>query len=346
MRISRDRPTFGIIGAGHISDYHITGLRAAGAEVLALCGRRADAVQAKAARHGIPHAFADPEALLRRDDIDAVVIAAPDAAHEPLALAAARAGKPMLIQKPMARTAAECRRILRAADEAGVPVFVSFMHRYFDEVDAARRLIADGTLGRLFSVRQRNATPGAGWAAWFYRRVEVGGGVVLQLGTHGIDLLRHLFGDIQRVWATTATLRSERVLDDGTVVRPDNEDHAVALYQFANGLRAVHEMDYTEAAGTDRFRTEVYGERGTAWLRTERGRFSVALPDASGRVAWSSVVLPPERPGERQHAHLIAMLRGDAAPDDSARAGLVAVLVAEAIYRSASTGGWEAVEPA
>ncbi|MDQ7859675.1 MAG: Gfo/Idh/MocA family oxidoreductase [Armatimonadota bacterium] len=346
MRSGRDRLAFGIIGAGHISDYHITGLREAGAEVLALCGRRADAVRAKAARYGIAHALTDPEALLRRDDIDAVVIAAPDAAHESLALAAVRAGKPMLIQKPMARTAAECRRILRAAGAAGVPVFVSFMHRYFDEVDEARRLVADGALGRLLSVRQRNATPGAHWAAWFYRKADVGGGVVLQLGTHGIDLLRHLLGEIETVWATTATLRPERVLADGTIVRPDNEDHAVAVYRFVSGLRAVHEMDYSEVAGTNRFRLEIYGERGVAWLRTERGRLALALPDATGSVAWSSPDLPPARVGERQHAHLVAMLRGDAPPDDSARAGLVSVLVAEAIYRSAASGCWEVVEPA
>lgn len=342
--MARQRLAFGIIGAGHISDYHITGLREAGAEVLALCARRAERVRAKAARYGIPHATTDPEAVLRRDDLDAVVIATPDATHEPLALAAARAGKPMLIQKPMARSAAECRRILAAAEAAGVPVFVSFMHRYFPEVDEARQLIDREALGRVLSVRQRNATSGAGWAAWFYRRAEVGGGVVLQLGTHGIDLLRHLFGEIVAVWATTATLRPERVLDDGTVVRPDNEDHAVAFYRFASGLRAVHEMDYTEAAGTDRFRTEIYGERGTAWVRTERGRLAVALPDAAGRPAWSTIGLPPEEPGLRQHAHLIAMLRREAPPDDSGRAGLAAALVAEAIYRSAASGCWEDVE--
>ncbi|MDR7542721.1 MAG: Gfo/Idh/MocA family oxidoreductase [Armatimonadota bacterium] len=339
-----DRLGFGIIGAGHISDYHIVGLREAGAEVLALCGRRAEAVRAKAARYGIPQAVTDPDALLARDDIDAVVIATPDATHEPLALAAVRARKPMLIQKPMARNAAECRRILAAAEAARVPVFVSFMHRYFDEVDAARRLVAEGALGTVLSVRQRNATPGAGWAGWFYRRADVGGGVVLQLGTHGIDLLRHLFGDIVQVWATTATLRRERVLDDGTVVHPDNEDHAVAIYRFASGLQAVHEMDYAEVTGTDRFRMEIYGERGVAWLRTERGRLAVALPDASGRPAWSAVDLPPECPGPGQHAHLIAMLRGEVPPDDSARAGLHAALVAEAIYRSAASGHWVDVE--
>lgn len=340
----RDRLAFGIIGAGYISDYHIVGLREAGAEVLALCGRRAEAVQAKAARYGIPYATTDPDALLARRDVDAVVIATPDSTHESLALAAVRARKPMLIQKPMARNGAECRRILAAAEAAGVPVFVSFMHRYLEEVEQTRRLLVEGTLGPIYSVRQRNATPGAGWAAWFYRKADVGGGVVLQLGIHGIDLLRHLFGELAAVWATMATLRRERVLDDGTVVYPDNEDHAVAVYRFASGLRAVHEMDYTEVAGTDRFRMEIYGERGTAWLRTERGRLAVAVLDATGKPAWSSLALPPEQPGVRQHAHLIAMLRGEVPPDDSGRAGLASVLVAEAIYRSAASGRWEDVE--
>ncbi|MCL6552316.1 MAG: Gfo/Idh/MocA family oxidoreductase [Firmicutes bacterium] len=336
---------FGILGAGYISDYHIAGLRQAGAQVVALCGRREAAARAKADRWGIPDVCTEPAALLGRDDVDAVVIATPDDTHEALALQAVAAGKPMLIQKPMARTGVECRRILDAADRTGVPVFVSFMHRYFEEVDAVRTLLAAGALGVPHQVRHRNATPGADWAAWFYSRERVGGGVVLQLGVHGIDLLRYLFGEIQAVWATTATLRAERVLADGTVVRPDNEDTAVALYRFASGLLAVHEMSYTELAGTDRFRLEIYGEHGVAWLRTERGRLAVATR-GDGGVVWSVPTLPPEQVGYRQHVHLLAMLRGEAQPDDSARAGLASVLVAEAIYRAAARGGWEAVEAA
>ncbi len=334
----------GILGAGFISNYHITGFRQAGAEVVALCGRRRDVVRSKAARHGIPYACTDPEAVLRRDDVDVIVIATPDSTHEALALAAMRAGKPVLIQKPMARTGAECRRILDAARQTGVAVFVSFMHRYFEEVDAVRELLEGGTLGSLHSVRQRNATPGADWAAWFYRRQETGGGVVLQLGTHGIDLLRYLFGEIEAVWATTATVCPERVLADGTVVRPDNEDLAVAVYRFASGLRAVHEMSYTEVAGTDRFRMEIYGERGTVWLRTERGRLAMAIRGDGDVMPWSVPNLPPERTAYRQHAHLLAMLRGEAPPDDSAHTGLISVLVAETVYRSAASGRWEEVE--
>lgn len=336
---------FAVLGAGFISDYHIAGLQEAGAEVVALCGRRPEVVRAKAARYGIPGVHTDPADVLHRADVDAVVIATPDATHEALAVAAVRAGKPVLIQKPMARSSDECRRILAAATRAGVPVFVSFMHRYFEEVERLGVLLREGALGPVLAVRHRNATPGADWASWFYRRDQVGGGVVLQLGVHGIDLLRHLFGEIERVWATVQTVSSRRTLADGTVVHPDNEDLAVAVYRFRSGLQAVHEMSYTEVAGTDRFRLEVYGAEGVAWLRTERGRLAVAQRTAGGAATWMVQELPAERPGYRQHAHLLAMLRGEAPPDHSGDAGLVSVLVAEAIYRSAASGQWAAVEP-
>lgn len=330
-----------ILGAGHISDYHIVGLREAGAAVVSVCSRSEARAAAKAAQHAIPHHTTDHRALLAGDDIEAVVIATPDFTHEALAVAAAEAGKAILLQKPMARSAQECLRILEAVDKAGVLCCVSFLHRYFEEVGELRALMARDALGPIHSVRQRNATGGADWAAWFYEKDKVGGGVVLQLGVHGIDLLRHCFGEIVAVRAAAALLRHARTLSDGTIVRPDNEDLALATYRFASGALAVHEMSYTEVAGTDRFRLEVYGERGTAWLRTERGRLAVCAPAHLGTAEWVAPELPPPRFALAQHHHFLAMVRGEAPPDGSARDGLASVLVAEAIYRSAAAGGWE-----
>jgi predicted dehydrogenase len=332
-----------VLGAGFISDYHIAGLLEAGAEVVALSGRRLERAREKAARYGISHVTADHRELLARDDVDAVVVATPDATHADIASAAARAGKAVLLQKPMARTSAECLRILEAAHAAGVVLCVSFLHRYFEEVAAVRELLAAGGLGRIHQVRQRNATPGADWAPWFYRREAVGGGVVLQLGVHGIDLLRHLFGEIEAVSASVATLSTTRRLADGTVVTPDNEDLALATYRLPADVLAAHEMSYTEVAGTDRFRLEIYGERGTAWLRSERGRLALYAPAHTGREDWVTPELPPADFRARQHRHFLAMVRGEAVPDSSARDGLGSVLVAEAIYRAAASGTWEKV---
>ena len=334
----------GMIGAGFISDYHIEGLRAAGADVVAIYSRTAENARRKAQQFSIPFHSADLDEVLQRSNIDLALICTPDFTHEEIAVAAAEAGKAIYLQKPMARNSAECRRIIDAADSAGVPLYVSFMHRYFPEVAYTRRLLAEGALGDVYSVRQRNATGGADWAGWFYQKEKVGGGVVLQLGVHGIDLLRHLFGEIVAVRAVTALMKEERTLADGSVVHPNNEDFAVATYRFASGALAVHESVYNEVAGTDRFRMEIYGEAGSAWLRSERGTLALYAPAHLEREGWFLPDLPPERVGYRQHHHLLQMLRGEAPADGSAEAGLASVLVAEALYRAAESGDWEPVE--
>lgn len=331
----------GILGSGHISDYHIAGLQEAGAEVVAIFSRTEAKVREQALRYRIPHPTTDYRSVLARDDIGTVVIATPDFTHEALAVEAAAAGKTILLQKPMARTSSECLHILEAADKGRVSVYVSFMHRYVEEVVALSTLLAQKALGRIGWVRQRNATPGADWASWFYSKEKVGGGVVLQLGVHGIDLLRQLFGEIVAVRATTAMTGRSRILADGSTVIPDNEDLAFATYRFASGMLAVHEMSDSEIAGTDRFRMEIYGEHGTAWLRTDKGRLAVFSPRYFGRPEWVRPTLPPPNGRLTQHSHFVAMVRGEAPPDSSARDGLASVLVAEAIYRSAAAGDWE-----
>jgi myo-inositol 2-dehydrogenase/D-chiro-inositol 1-dehydrogenase len=233
--------------------------------------------------------------------------------------------------------------MIEAADKAGVRLCVAFMHRHFEEVTLARDLLAAGALGRILHVRQRNATSGADWAAWFYQRANVGGGALMRLGIHGIDLVRHLAGDIVAVQGTTATMVATRQLADGTTVHPDNEDLVLATYRLASGALATHEVSYAEAAGTDRFRMELYGESGTAWLRTERGRLAVWAPAHTGRAEWTAPPVGPDDPARRQHAHFLAVVRGEQPDDGSARDGLASVLVAEAVYRSAESRRWESV---
>lgn len=346
MTTSTEPVRLGLIGAGFIAAYHLDGLRAAGgADVRMIAGRSPDKTAALAARYGVAQTTTDWRTLLARDDIDAVVITTPDETHAPIAIAAARAGKHILLQKPMARTAQECRDIIDAARAAGVHLQVSFMHRFFEEVVLARKLIADGAIGRPYTLRVRNATPGPDWGGWFYSREQVGGGVVMQLGIHGIDLLRHLFGDIVRVSATTALLRTERRLADGTIVHPDNEDHALAIYQLASGARATHEMSMSEVHGCDRFRLEIYGEEGTIWLRTGRGLLAMHAPRLFGATDWHIPSLPVQAPGQRQHAGFLDVVRGRMAPEPTAQDGLASVLVAQAIYQADASRREETVEP-
>lgn len=328
-----------MLGAGFIAEYHLAGIVAArGAAVRLIVGRRREKAQALAARFGVPDVADDWHVALARRDIDAVVIATPDDTHEAIAIAAAAAGKAILLQKPMAGSLAGARRIVEAAARAGVDLQVSFMHRWFEEVEQARAWLREGLIGRVHSVRIRNATPGPDWGDWFFARARVGNGVVDQLGVHGIDLALQLVGDIAKVSARTATLVPTRTLRDGRVVAVETCDSAWAIYGFAGGAMGSHEMSMIEARGCDRFRFELYGERGTVWLRSERGRLAAWAPALFGEQ-WHVPTLAQAPAGERLHAAWLAGIAGRGPRLATARDALRGMQVIEAIARSSAEHG-------
>lgn len=337
MTADRTDVVVAIIGAGFISEYHIEGLLAAGgARISTLVGRRLAPTGERARLFGIPRAETDYRVVLDDASIDAVIVATPDDTHEQIASAALAAGKAVLLQKPMALTSAGCRAILAAEAKSGSRLTVSFMHRYFPEVLWLRGLLAGGGLGRVHSIRMRNATPGADWNDWVYSPGKVAGGVVMQLGVHGIDLCQHLFGPIRELSAHVFTTKPERVLKDGRTVRNELEDNAFGTYRLAGGVIASHEMSYTELAGCDRFRLEIYGEQGTVWLRSDRGAAAIFAPALTGKREWIVPALASEPFGAAQHRDWLAIMRGDKPRDDTPEAGLSSIVVAEHIYRASS----------
>ncbi len=343
--VDTNRVRVGMIGAGFIAGYHLAGLKAAGgAEVCMISGRTRDRITAIAQEYGVAEIVTDYRAILDRTDIGAVVIATPDHTHEAIAIAAADAGKAILLQKPMARTSIECQRIIDAAKRAGVRLSVSFMHRYLDEVVKVRALLADPRLGPVQAIRIRNATPGPDWNDWFFSPDYVSGGVVMQLGVHGIDLARHLFGPMTAVMASTSLQRPVRQLSDGRTVTTQCEDHANAIYRFASGIEGAHDMTFSELQGCDRFRLEIYCAQATLWLRTERGLLSVYAPALTGKEEWVVPDFETSTFGARHHAHWLDVVRGAAPADGTAQDGLATIQIAEAIYRSAASRCEEAIE--
>ena len=334
-----ERVRVAVIGAGFIANYHLAALATVPlADVCAIASRSAGKAQALARRWGVALATVDVDRVLERADVDAVIITTPDDTHEELAIRAFKAGKAVLLQKPMATNSAACRRMIAAALGAGVDLQVSFMHRYFEEVVRTGTLIAEGAIGRIESVRIRNATPGPDWSDWFFKRDRIGGGAVLQLGTHGIDLVEYLFGAVDAVSARTATLRATRRLADGREVPVENPDSAWATYSLASGAVASHEISMIEQQGTDRFRMEIYGSEGVIWLRSELGALSLASSQRGGD-GWVTPLLPQPPFGQRQHRRWLQGLLGVEPREETARAGLRTLLVAEAIERSSAAGG-------
>jgi predicted dehydrogenase len=206
---------------------------------------------------GIPHATDDMAAAIAHPDIDVVVVGLPNHLHESAVLAAAKAGKAVLCTKPLARDGAEAFRILKAVESAGV------FHGYLEDLVytpktlKAIRSVHEGALGKVLWARSRETHPGP-HSDWFWDKSQSGGGAIIDLGCHCIEIGRSFIGKRVRpvevmCWADTQ-------------VHPiEAEDSAVGLVRYANGAIGQFEVSWTFRGGMD-LRDEVTGTEGTIWL--------------------------------------------------------------------------------
>ena len=192
---------WGIIGCGDVTEVKSgPGFQNADGSSLAAVMRR-DRARAEdyAHRHGVPRAYGDAQPLIDDAGVDAVYIATPPDAHERLALLVAAAGKPCLVEKPMARTYAECERMNRAFARAGVPLWVAYYRRALPRFLAVRELIQSGAIGRITTVHVQvtdRLASGDAAANWRFDPAQAGAGLFLDLASHCFDLLDFFFGAI------------------------------------------------------------------------------------------------------------------------------------------------------
>lgn len=191
--------------------------------------------------------------LLRRADVDAVVVDAPTTMHRDVMVAAARAGKHIFTEKAMAPTVRECEEIAEAVREAGVRFLISMPQRTSPVTLLAKKLIDDGTLGRISLVRLRNGHNGSSgnWLpAYWYEESAAAGGAMMDLGCHPMYTASFLLGKPARISSIYNTLTGKPV-----------EDNAVNLIEFANQAVAIVETSFVSYATPGAF--EVYGTEGT-----------------------------------------------------------------------------------
>jgi predicted dehydrogenase len=247
----------GLFGCGAIASYfHLRALRrTAGARLVAAADPDPDA-RARARRLAAIDVHERSDELLGRTDVDAVVICAPTALHAELAVAAARAGKHVYVEKPQASSREDADRVIAAVDAAGVTAVVGFNRRVHPLFARARGLLVAGRIGRVRAGQMAFCEPLVAGAmpAWKRRR-ETGGGVLLDLASHHVDVLRWYLGD--EVTEVVATLTSDAAEHDGA--RLDlafaGGVHAQGLFSFGAG-RAEH--------------LDMFGDHGS--LRVDRYR--------------------------------------------------------------------------
>ncbi|HEX3965853.1 MAG TPA: Gfo/Idh/MocA family oxidoreductase [Trebonia sp.] len=319
--------SWGIIGAGKLADLWIAPAitRDEGSTLAAVCGRDAGRAQAFARRHGVPGAYDDYEAFLADESIDVVYIATPNGRHKDEAIAALNAGKHVLVEKPMALSLDDGRRMRDAAAGAGRQLGVGFHLRHKHINREARRLVSDGQLGRTFFLE---ASVGAGkglypYDTWRSDPALAGGGTVLNQGTHTIDLVEFLTG--------------QKVVEVAAIADHESEDVFVGSCVLDGGLLASlssHQLH----AGT-RPDWVLFGE--AAWLRARGGTSPVPGDElllaegGSAKTIATSGELSAYDDEVRAFAAAVAL---DQPFDADGNDGLRAIAVAEAVYRSVREG--------
>jgi predicted dehydrogenase len=276
-----------------------------------------DALATEAAeRFGFEAGVSDWRRIVEDPDIDIVDIATPNDSHAEIAIAAAEAGKHIICEKPLARTADEARPMYEAAQRAGVVNMVAFNYRRTPAVALAKKYIDEGALGKILSFRGTylqdwSADPN-GPLSWRFQKEIAGSGAVGDIATHVVDLARYLVGEIAAVNALTRTYISERPLQadgvdklgasDKNTDAPrgavDVDDEVMTLVKFADG--AIGTLEATRNAyGRNNFITlEINGETGSIFFNYERrDELQVCFADdPSDRRGFRTVYTGPQHP--------------------------------------------------
>jgi 1,5-anhydro-D-fructose reductase (1,5-anhydro-D-mannitol-forming) len=283
MSTSRTRIRWGIIGCGDVTEIKSGPAlqKAAGSELVAVMRRDGSKAADYARRHGVARWYDDARALVADPDVDAVYVATPPGVHLEGALLAAAAGKPAYIEKPFARNTTECDAILAAFRQADQPVFAAYYRRCLPRFTEVKNLLTASALGTLTGLRLHFACAAplisdVANPPWRLDATNAGGGLFLDLGSHALDLLDHLFGPLADVRGQAANRATPLPVED-----------VVAMTFNAGGLPCVASWNFASAHHTDqvviegtagRLRFSVFGNEPLV-LENDSGEQAIARPN-------------------------------------------------------------------
>lgn len=271
----------GVIGAGSISDMHLGAYsKNENVEIYAVCDVNEERAKEKAEKYQVSKHYGDYRDLLQDSAIDAVSICTWNNAHAKIAIAALEAGKHVLVEKPLTMTVDEAEKVAEAAKKSGKKLQVGFVRRYASNTRFLKELIDGGELGELYYAKtssiRRLGNPGG----WFADKERSGGGPVIDIGIHVIDLCWYLMGcpKVKSISGNTYKKLGNRSHIKGLSFyqaadydpeKNSVEDLANALIRFENGASLMVDVSYTLHAAKDELSVKLYGDRGGAELEPE-----------------------------------------------------------------------------
>ncbi len=315
---------FAVVGCGNAArQIHLPALRAEGAAISVFTSRTRASAEALRGEWGDGEVVDEWEDAVARDDVDAVVIAVPNSLHRDVAVAAATRGKHVLVDKPIACTTADADEMIAAAISNRVVLVPFHNTRFAAPFVAAQQLVAAGRIGDVAGFRAAFGHAGpqtwAPQAEWFFDVKVAGGGCLIDLGVHVVDLVRAVTGD--DIVAVSAVLNGRR---------GDVEADAQLLTRLRGGAIGTIHASWSSASGSDHQLT-VIGRAGTLHLDD---RTPLTFIDADGHR--ERVTLPETTSSPL--AELLAAIRGERSPSVTAADGRAAVAIVQAGYQSAATG--------
>ena len=345
----------GIIGTGGISHAHMGGYKAIPdrVEMTAVCDIDEEKVKAYAAKFNVPRWYTDYNEMLAKENLDAVSVTTWNAAHKSAAIAALNAGVNVICEKPMAMNAEEAEEMKAVAEKNGKVLQIGFVRRYGEDASIIKKFIDGGTLGDLYYAKatylRRSSCPGG----WFGDKSYSGGGPLIDLGVHVMDLVRYLAGcpkPISVYGVTYNNLGPDRASgakanlgyeskQNSSKFKFDVEDFTSAMIRFDNGMVLTVEASFNLNIKEDRADIELFGTKGgtkiggsTEFFTDMNGTFVNITPAGGGANFRFTESFNAEI------AHFIDCVEHGVPCRAPAEDGVILMKMIDAIYKSAETG--------
>lgn len=341
-----DTVRVGLIGSGFVSAIHAESLRRVpGAVLVAVASPTPGNAERFAAAHGIPHHATDYRAVVERPDVDLVVLGLPNDVHLEVVLAAAAAGKHVVVEKPLALSLDEADRMIAACEAAGVMLGYAEELLFCPKYARLKQLADEGAFGNVHLVKQSEKHDGP-HSAWFYDTARSGGGVTMDMGCHAIEFFRWFLGrDGQKAAITSVTAHMATRVHGA---RTNGDDEAILIVEFAGGAVGLAEESWTKPGGMDD-RAEVFGSEGQGYadlmhgnaLRTySRTGYGYAVEKAGGTAGWTFPVFEElwNYGFPQEFAHFVECVRTGTTPLVNGHDGRAVLEAVCAAYASAGTG--------
>ena len=340
-----------VIGVGSISVCHIEAyLKDAHTELYAFCDINEKRLRMMGEKYGITRLYTDEAEMLKAlPEIDAVSVCTWNSAHAPCTIMALDAGKHVLCEKPMALNVEEAEAMKAAAERNGKLLMIGFVRRFGKDCAIVKDLSENGTMGELYYAKAVNLRRNGNPCGWFGEKARSGGGPLIDLGVHSIDLVRYLMGKPKVISVYGATFHKLGNRAGIKTPKPyvsasatdhdicDCEDLATATVRFDNGAVLTVEMSFSLNLAQEENSVQIFGTKAGVKMADEVTLFS----EVNGYLSNISLV---GKTGfnmnafEDEIAHFVSCVRGETECINPAEDGVELMRILSAIYRSAETG--------